>query len=359
MLAWFDGRRWEFDGAGRVVAHLGRARVPVSRFVTTPTAGWWSWPTSGAAGCVLEWGGRADRRSERVGRTPGRLPLRRAGRLVAGRRAGRASVATSHDEAGRVASVTDADGVVELVNTYDAGRTGADAAIPVRPSWSPSTTAADGIDGGRRRRGGTAQHLPPRPGGSAGRGRPTGTGTPSTAGYDRWGNPIEIVERSGAVDPPGVRPASPPDPAQRCPPARYRRHATTTGPGGHGDVTGPTRPQGPGSATTGASDAVGDHRPGGRSHPARGRRGLVTAVTDADGVDRPVPLRRRRKLVEAIDARRRGHPASSGTPPDGRRQSPRRRAAHRAGDDPARPAGRAPRSGRWRLAALSTRRPVG
>ena len=58
----------------------------------------------------------ADRRGDRLGRAAGRLPLRRRGRLA--RPTGRpVRGTTSHDEAGRVASVTDADGVVELVNT--------------------------------------------------------------------------------------------------------------------------------------------------------------------------------------------------------------------------------------------------
>ena len=58
--------------------------------------------------------------------------------------------------------------------------------------------AADGVDGGRRRLGRPAQHLPARPGGRL-VAATDGHGHTQHRRYDRWGNPIEIVERGGAV----------------------------------------------------------------------------------------------------------------------------------------------------------------
>ena len=278
-----------------------------------------------------------------------------AGRLVAAARPGRCRARYEHDEAGRVASVTDADGVVELVNTYDADGRVLTQRSPfgrlVTFGYQPDgvTVVADDSAGPRN----TYRHD------AAGRllAATDGHGHTQHTRYDRWGNPVEIVRAGRGGDPPGVRRARAPGPPRRCPPARcYDDHAGTTPTGSpRVTITGPDDPAGHDPATRydGAERVpVGDRRPGGRGHPARRwPTGWCTTVTDPDGVTAAVRPRRRRQPRRG---RRRGRR-------DGPHRARRRRPADRGGH--ARPGGapswRTTRRGRLVRAARPGRRGLG
>ena len=196
VLAWFDGRRWEFDPSGRI------RRT-------------WAGPGTGVAFRHDEGGRlvelthergrqiRVDWDAERArivavsGSDGRRVDYRYTGdRLVAAEGPG-GSHHYGHDDAGRVTSVTDADGVVELVNTYDAAgrvltqRSPFGRSVTFDYAADGSTVVADDSAGPRN----TYRHD------AAGRlvSVTDGHGRTQHTRYDRWGNPIEMVQRGGAV----------------------------------------------------------------------------------------------------------------------------------------------------------------
>ena len=209
VLGWFDGARWEFDAAGRPT------RV-------------WSGPGTGVAfhhdaggrlaelahergrRVRLEWdgiGSGGDPDGARVvavtaddGR---RVDFRYDAqhRLVAADTGARGELLATRrydlDDAGRVAAVTDADGVVELVNGYDAGgrvltqRTPFGRLVTFSYEADGSTVVADDSAGPsnvyRHDTHGRLVALT------------DGHGHTQHTRYDRWGSVVEIVQRGGAV----------------------------------------------------------------------------------------------------------------------------------------------------------------
>ena len=265
-LAWFDGRRWEFDAAGRPVR---------------------TWAGPGTAVRFVHDGRPAGRAGPRA-RSHRDRGVGRRGRVVAvsgsdGRRvdyryadgglveaAGPAGARRYDlDEAGRVASVTDADGVVELVNTYDEqGRV-----LTQRSPFGRLVTfgyAAGRVDGGRRRLGRSDERLPARRRRPAG--RPHRRPRPHAAQtLRRLGQPGRDRRARRRGDPAGVR-------RPRAPGAPHDAVRS----GVHGGL-GRRRPGGRDHGRRRADPVrtlrgrrahpVGDRRPGGRGHPpARGRR---------------------------------------------------------------------------------------
>ena len=282
---WSSGRPrdWRWPGS---TAGAGSSTRPVGRCAPGPGPA----PRSGSSTTdgrlvelvhergrrvLIDWhrdGRTGSSRVVRLRRAARRLPLRRrrpAGRRPPGR-PGRA--ATTCDEAGRIASVTDADGVVELVNTYDDARPGAAPSAPRSAGWSPSATSRTATTVVADDSAGPTQHLPARP-------EPAGC-SPLTDGhghtlrkrYDEWGNPVEIVERGGAVTRQEFdRPRAPGAPRDAVRSGVHESPGTT--PTGWSSITAA------GSARTRfylrgrRAHPVGDRRPGGRGHPAaRGRR---------------------------------------------------------------------------------------
>jgi YD repeat-containing protein len=195
-LAWFGGGRWEFDDAGlpariqrgpgtevrlrhdergRLVelAHRGRTRIDLA----------WEGERIVAAAC-----------------SDGRRVFYRyddEGNLVAAERSGRTR-RYGVDDDGRVRSVTDADGVVEVVNAYDAegrvteqlspfGRTTRFSYLPGRVT----VTGSEDDDG----QANVFVHD------DAGRvlAIVDGDGHRMGFNYDEWGNPVVVTERGGAV----------------------------------------------------------------------------------------------------------------------------------------------------------------
>ena len=197
-LAWFDGRRWDFDAAGR----LERT---------------WAGPGTAVAFRHDEGGRLLELTHERGRRSHDRLAPGGSSRIVAvtgsdGRRvdyryddtgqlieaAGPAGARHyGIDPTGRVESVTDADGVVELVNTYDddgrvlTQRSPFGRAVTFGYEPDGATVVADDSAGPRN----TYRHD------AAGRllAATDGHGHTQHKRYDAAGNPIEIVERGGAV----------------------------------------------------------------------------------------------------------------------------------------------------------------
>ncbi len=193
-LAWFDGRRWEFDTDGRPVRTWAGPGTAVrfvheddrlvelvhehGRTVTVEWADGWVVAVSGSDGRRVAYryadGGLAE--------AAGPAGARRYDR----------------DEAGRVVSVTDADGVVELVNTYDEqGRV-----LTQRSSFGRLVTFGYGEPDGTTvvaddSAGPTNVYR------HDGAGRlvalTDGHGHTLRKRYDEWGNPVEIVERGGGV----------------------------------------------------------------------------------------------------------------------------------------------------------------
>ena len=194
-LAWFDGRRWDFDAAGRLVRTCAGPGTEV-RFVHDA----------------------ADRLVELVHERGRRVTVRWKGdRVVAVVASDGRQVSYHHDDTGRmvaadgpagwrryaldpadrVVSVTDADDVALLVNTYDDdgrvltqrspfGRT-------VTFSYAPDgvTVVADDSAGPTN----VYRHD------HAGRliAVTDGHGHSQHTRYDAWGNPVEVVERGGGV----------------------------------------------------------------------------------------------------------------------------------------------------------------
>ena len=196
VLAWFDGRRWEFDLSGRIRRTWAGPGTGVAfrhdeggRLVElTHERGRW---------VRIDWDPDRTRIVAVSGSDGRRVDYRYAGdRLVAAEGPG-GSRHYGHDDAGRVTSVTDADGVVELVNTYDpAGRvlmqrSPFGRSVTFDYAADGSTVVADDSAGPRN----TYRHD------AAGRlvSVTDGHGRTQYTRYDRWGNPIEMVQRGGAV----------------------------------------------------------------------------------------------------------------------------------------------------------------
>ena len=135
------------------------------------------------------------------------------------------------DAAGRVVSVTDADGVVELVNTYDEPGPGADPALAVRAAGHLLLRVGRD-DGGRRRLRGPDQRLPARPRRAAGRGHRRARAHAAQA-LRRLGEPGRDRRAGRRGDPPGVRrPRAPRAPHARRPGRCSRPRLGRRGPGG-------------------------------------------------------------------------------------------------------------------------------
>lgn len=194
-LAWFGGDRWVFDAAGRP------ARVSAG----PGTSVTFTWDEQGRlASLAHERGRRIDVRWEGpritgLASSDGRVVDYRydtLGYLVeAMGDAGTRSYAI--DVAGLIASVTDADGVVELVNTYDEhGRVRTQLSpFGRRTSFSylPGNVTVTADDSG----GPMNTYVHDR----AGRLTAAIDGHDQTfrRNYDEWGNPVAIIERNGAV----------------------------------------------------------------------------------------------------------------------------------------------------------------
>lgn len=193
VLAWFDGRRWAFDAAGRLASTwsgpgtMVRFGYDEGRLVELAH--------ERGRRLTVEWDG--DRIAAVAGSDGRRVTYHHdRGRLVeADGPAGRRRYGL--DATGRVATVTDADGVVELVNTYDEHGRVRTQRSPfgrvVTFSYAPDgvTVVADDSAGPTN----TYRHD------HAGRlvAVTDGHGHTLRKRYDAWGNPVEIVERGGGV----------------------------------------------------------------------------------------------------------------------------------------------------------------
>ena len=163
-LDWFGGRRWEFDGAGLPVRALSGPGTEV-RF-THEDGRLVALAHAGGKRVSFEWEGErivsascSDGRHVEYAYDDGG-DLVEANSITAGPRR------YELDAEGRIVSVTDADGVVELVNTYDERRPGRRAGLELRPAHDVRLPPRAG-HGHQRRAGRPGQHLRPRPRGPA------------------------------------------------------------------------------------------------------------------------------------------------------------------------------------------------
>jgi RHS repeat-associated protein len=189
-LRWFDGRTWTFDAAGRpVIAGAG----PGTR-----------------VDLIYDGDGRLVRLVHQRGRA---ITLSWTGpRIVAAELSTGRRVVYRYDEAGalveagdrryeldehrRIRSVIDADGVAEVINTYDPDGRVLGQATPfgrqVDIAYLPGgvTVVTDGSDGPVN----TFVHDP------AGRllSLVDGHGARLSRTYDQWGNPVSVTDRNGA-----------------------------------------------------------------------------------------------------------------------------------------------------------------
>jgi RHS repeat-associated protein len=196
-LSWFDGRRWEFDDAGLPVSV---SRGPGTEVRLDHDAGRLVELARGGGRRVrLQW-------DEEIGRivalecSDGRRAAYRYGAshdLVAVDTAG-ATRRYDLDEAGRVQSIVDADGVIELANTYDDDGRVLEQRSPygrrTQIGYLPGRVAVtmdDDVDGPVN----TYVH--------DGVGRllaiVDGDDRQLSLIYDEWGNPVSLTERNGAV----------------------------------------------------------------------------------------------------------------------------------------------------------------
>jgi RHS repeat-associated protein len=308
-LAWFDGRRWDFDAAGRPERLWAGPGTEV-RLQHDEAGHLVELVHQRGRRVALEWDPRPGR--ERVlavvGSDGRRVEFRydEQGALVEA--AGPAGPRRYRlDASGLIESVTDPDGVVELVNTYDEhGR--------VHTQLSPfgrlvrfgyeadgSTVVADDVAGpGSASWANTYRHD------GAGRlvAAVDGNGHTQHTRYDRWGNPVQTVQRGGAVTrhefDERARPTRRSAPSGAVVSAGYDeadRLVTLT-------VAEPERPAGEvrfryEGAERRPSEIV-DAEGGVTRMTVAG--GLVHAVTDPDGVTVRFGYDRDGNLVEAIDA---------------------------------------------------------
>lgn len=198
VLAWFDGRRWEFDAAGRPLRTSAGPGTGVT-FRHDELGRLVALGHERGRSVTLRWGG------DRVVAVEGGGPQVRyryddSGRLVAADVSAVDTPAGERryelDEAGLVAAVTDADGVAELRNTYDERGRVVSQLTPfgrhVRFSYASGTTVvADEADGPRN----VYEHD------SAGRlvAGTDGHGHVFRRRYSAWGDLTEAVARGGAV----------------------------------------------------------------------------------------------------------------------------------------------------------------
>ena len=194
VLAWFDGRRWEFDAAGRVERTWAGPGTAV-RFGHDDDGRLVELVHERGRRLGLEWDG--DRIVAVSGSDGRRVAYRYDQGLLAEADGPAGARRYGSDGAGRVASVTDADGVVELVNTYDEqGRV-----LTQRSPFGRLVTFSYGSDGttvvADDSAGPTNVYRHDR----AGRlvAVTDGHGHTLRKRYDAWGNPVEIVERGGGV----------------------------------------------------------------------------------------------------------------------------------------------------------------
>ena len=301
-LAWFDGRRWDFDHAGRLERTWAGPGTAVM-FRHDEGGRLLELTHERGRRVMIDWHPQHSRIVTITGSDGRRVDYRYddTGQLIEA--AGPAGARHyGIDPTGRVESVTDADGVVELVNTYDEdgrvltqrspfGRT-------VTFSYQPdgATVVADDSAGPRN----TYRHD------RAGRllAATDGHGHTQYKRYDAAGNPIEIVERGGAVT------------RQEF---DHRAHLTRRNlPSGAVyeitwdeldritsiTTTGPTTPP----ATISYSYTAGERIPSQITDPEGGRTrfavagGLVSAVTDPDGVTLRLRHDPDGHLIEARDA---------------------------------------------------------
>ena len=101
------------------------------------------------------------------------------------------------DADGRIVSVTDADGVCELVNTYD------EHGLVSSRSRASAGARRSAISPGRSRSPATSRAARPTPTSTTARDGCrrswTATVSASRVSYDDWGNPVAVTERNGAV----------------------------------------------------------------------------------------------------------------------------------------------------------------
>ena len=193
VLAWFDGRRWEFDPAGRPARTWGGPGTAV-RFVHEDDR-LVALVHEGGRRVTLQWDGD---RIVAVGGSDGRrVDYRHAGGELVEADGPRGARRYDLDPGGRVASVTDADGVVELVNTYDEqGRV-----LTQRSPFGRLVTFAYAADGSTVVADDSAGPTNVYRNDAAGRlvAVTDGHGHTLRRSYDAWGRPVEIVERGGGV----------------------------------------------------------------------------------------------------------------------------------------------------------------
>jgi RHS repeat-associated protein len=197
-LRWFDGRRWEFDEAGRPVS-AGRGPGTEVRFTHDAGGRLVELAHAGGKHVRLEWDGD-DERIVSLECSDGRRASYRyddSDNLVEVDGEG-GTRRYELDESGRVVSVVDADGVIEVVNTYDEdgrvleqlspfGRRTQLGYLPGRVTVtmdehedSPVNTYIHDAEGRLLAIvDGNDQQL--------------------SVSYDDWGNPSSLTERSGAV----------------------------------------------------------------------------------------------------------------------------------------------------------------
>jgi YD repeat-containing protein len=196
-LSWFDGRRWEFDDAGRPVS---LSRGPGTEVRLDHEAGRLvALAHGGGRRLRLEW----DEERERIVAlecSDGRRVAYRydaSHDLVAVDAAG-ATRRYDVDDAGRIVSIVDADGVMELENSYDDDGRVLEQRSPygrrTQIGYLPGRVAVtmdDDADGPVN----TYVH--------DGAGRLLavidGDDRQLSMIYDEWGNPVSLTERNGAV----------------------------------------------------------------------------------------------------------------------------------------------------------------
>ena len=194
VLAWFDGRRWEFDATGRLERTWAGPGTAV-RFGHDDEGRLVELVHERGRRLVLEWDGdRIVAASASDGR---RVAYRYDQGLLAEADGPAGARRYGSDGAGRVASATDADGVVELVNTYDdQGRV-----LTQRSPFGRLVTFSYGSDGTTVVADDSASPTNVYRHDRAGRlvAVTDGHGHTLRKRYDPWGNPVEIVERGGGV----------------------------------------------------------------------------------------------------------------------------------------------------------------